>query len=61
MLNMRSHSDRREAISLAIAYIGYVDCASSLDNSPLSLCDTKKELNSGTAFAWRDHMDALIS
>lgn len=48
-------------MSLAVAYTGYVDCVSPLDDRPLSLGDTEKELDPGTAFAWRDHMDALRS
>jgi hypothetical protein len=63
VLNLMSHSDRRDAISLAAAYTGlnieHVDGVISLDNKLLLLGGIEKGLDPGTVFAWRGYMNAL--
>jgi hypothetical protein len=63
MLNLKSLTNRRDAMSLAAAYTGlsieYVEGVSSLDKKSLFLDGIEKGLDLGTVFTWRGHMNAL--
>ena len=63
MLNLKSLTDRRNAMSLAAEYTGlsieYAEGVSSLDKKSLFLGGIEEGLDLGTAFTWRGHMNAL--
>jgi hypothetical protein len=63
IIGLPSRTDRRDAMSLATALTGlsveYVDGVSSVENRTLPPGGVERQLNQGSIFGWRAHMNVL--